>query len=97
MSDGDRLKKAESADQLSERMTEGGLGGDVGVDVGADAETGPDSGVLAARGNMEARMPVAGPGESGDPPAPVDRRVPYPAAGLDTDEAQEEDVTGSTR
>ena len=89
----ERIINAETSDQVREARGETGYPVGSGADVGSDEEPGPAGGPTAARGNMEARRPLgddetvaASTGTGAD----VDSRMPYPAPGLDTDEAQDE-------
>ena len=90
----DRLINAETADQLREGRGEIGQPGPGAADVGSDVEPGIAAGPTTARGNMDARRPLGDdePTSSGAGAAAAseDAGAPYPAAGLDTDEAQEE-------
>ncbi|MDQ3881277.1 MAG: hypothetical protein M3295_09440, partial [Chloroflexota bacterium] len=84
------------ADEVREARGEVGFPVTEGADVGSDAEPGPIGGPTTARGNLDARRPlgddetVAASGAPGGSGGGVDRSVPYPAPGLDTDEAQDE-------
>lgn len=92
---GDRVKNAETADQLREARGETGQAPPIGADLGTDEEPGVGvGGPLSARGNLDARRPLGddeiGSGGRETASGSEDPGAPYPAVGLDTDEAQDE-------
>ena len=91
----ERMLNAGSADQLREARGETGLPGPAeGADIAADTEPGIGPGPTTVPGNMDQRRPL-GDDEVGETTGQAgaaleDQRASYPAAGLDTDEAQDE-------